>query len=343
MARLRWGGEAARPAGPSAALTTLAGMELIVDGAPIDPDFEIAVRAGVDEVGVPDLTVIYTNDFVGEVRALTLEHAYDQSRGSGTVAARTLTTTTGEVVVVANRRAMEAEGPAAVERVMAHESGHVLIERRGESVDWEDAGTRLPDWWEQLMAYMASIAFDEYRTEATVYDRGYPVERGRTDEGVGDALYEVNADILEALVSEDCKADPRILRDRVLAVMDRLTKVVSCLAARDIHGGGFDPTALNPVAQQHWRELIAPTWERHIAFYRDIPSADQVWGRVEALEAATTNGAVLTNDLLRSIGFYSAGPDGEQFWADFDDATFARRNDRYFADRALRGWSEEPA
>lgn len=316
-------------------------MELVVVGPAIDPEFEAAVRAGVAAVGIGDLSVVYTNDFVNEVRMLTGEDHYTHERGSGTVAARTIRTAVGEVAVIANRTALENQDPAATERVMAHESGHVLISRRGEDVDWPETAERLDDSWERTMAWLSAIAVEEYRCEATVYSRGYPVEFGRTDDGINDALLEGNADILQALTSEDSMADPGILRDKVMAVMDRITKVIACLAARHLHNGGFDPGDLNPVAKRNWNALIRPTWERHLAFYSTIPPADRSWGREPALDATCGPGATLNTDLLRDLGFHSQGPEGGSFLVDVSEAEFKKRIDRFVEERELRGWSND--
>jgi hypothetical protein len=50
------------------AVGSVAPVQLIVEGTDIADYFTVALHAGIDAVGVTDLTVVYTADFVTEVR-----------------------------------------------------------------------------------------------------------------------------------------------------------------------------------------------------------------------------------------------------------------------------------
>ncbi|MFT3832420.1 MAG: hypothetical protein QM711_03745 [Micropruina sp.] len=309
-------------------------MEIIVEGPAVDAARLRAIENGARALNT-DVPVIYTDDFAGEVRRLTMEYSYTDDRGSGTVAARTLTTTAGEVVVVANRKLLEERPPALTERVMAHECGHVLIARSGGEVIWSMVTDAEPDWWRRVLTYMTSNATDEHRAEAAVYKAGYPVEYDCTLNGIQGSLHHLDGAILSALY-DPASADAGHLRDLVLASMDRITKVIACLAARHAHHSSFEASELLPGPRATWDELIAPQWELFLGYYRDVPSATEPWTGESALAHALATSHV-TEALLRDVGFYSEGEDGAAFWVDLHDSTVRHRAERFAAEAERLG------
>jgi hypothetical protein len=91
-----------------------------------------AMKAGLATMGLPDLDVVVTDDFVATVQERTEDGDYHDDRNGGSVAARTVTTSVGEVVVVANWKILSTLTDAEVEWVLAHEAGHASIDARGE-------------------------------------------------------------------------------------------------------------------------------------------------------------------------------------------------------------------
>ena len=93
---------------------------------------------------------------------------------------RTCTSTNGDIVIVVNWNAMKSRTLNEIERVLAHESGHVLIDKRGEE-PYDDLEAHLYDIGDLNTAYIVGMAVEEYRCETAVHKAGYPVENSHTD------------------------------------------------------------------------------------------------------------------------------------------------------------------
>lgn len=261
-----------------------------------------AMNAGLAVMGLPNLNVVVTDDFVATVRGRTADTTYDDDRNGGTVAARTVTTSVGDVVVVANWEALSTLTDAEVERVLAHEAGHASIDSRGEDA-WSDIGGRFPDhYWNLQVGYGAAAAIDEYRCEAAVYEAGYRLERGRDDDGLADELFGLNLGLLAADHEYQAHLDVARLRDDVLRVVVFHVRYMGTVAARHLHHDPVDPIGLNAYARENWETLVAPTWERFVDLYRTIPKASATWPRPAATDTSVTMvGFAL--DLTLSFGF----------------------------------------
>ena len=88
-----------------------------------------AVRKGLAAAGMTAEAVI-SGEFVTTVRSLTGSSSYHIDRGAGTVGARTLNLPDGPVVIF-NWGSLSEVQPLDLERLAAHESGHVLLYSRG--------------------------------------------------------------------------------------------------------------------------------------------------------------------------------------------------------------------
>lgn len=284
----------------------------IIDKVPGGLPAGIAARmtAGLTRMGLHDVPVIATTRFVPTVQHLTSNDEYHDDRNGGSVAARTVTTTDGEIVIVANWEVMATLTGAEVERIFAHEAGHVSIDGRGEG-STERIADLIPDhYWDFQVAHGVAIALDEYRCEAAAYRAGYPVEEGRDDDGLTDDLFGLNVQLLHADHEYQTHRDVAQLRDDVLRVVIFHIRYMATIVARHLHNTPVDPFRLNQHARKNWEVLIAPTWERFVAFYRDVPEAFDPWPAPADAEAAVAV-VGLVRDLTESFG-YEAGR--ETFW-----------------------------
>lgn len=277
------------------------------DGKTPGARWTAAVERGVRAMGDPDVEVVAAADFDGAVRELTGSSTYTSDRGTGTVGARTLTTAGGSVIVV-NTRVLGTGDLKLVERTLAHEAGHVLIDSRGEVL----AGRhRLVDVeWQWLLMCLGGYAMHEARIELAVAALGYPGTGSATGEHVAEVLHATDVDHLN-LLEDPAADDPRVLADGMTVQLDRLSKVLAYAAADTLHTGSGPAIAEEgQLAEDAWDEYVAPSWERRLELYRRLPPAtvampDEEWDR------ALLEGLALEHDLLRSLGFeYETGPAG---------------------------------
>lgn len=88
-------------------------------------------------MGYPDSKVIIADNFVAAVKEMTGLDSYGTGRGAAVVAAKTLLTAEGCVIVV-NGPEVGHRSLDLVERWMAHEAGHIALIERGESSKGRD-------------------------------------------------------------------------------------------------------------------------------------------------------------------------------------------------------------
>lgn len=287
-------------------------------------------------MGATDATVRIVNHFRAVVAGLTGDPAYSPDRTGGTVAGKTIPAREGEVVILLNADAVRGLDLPIIERLTAHEAGHLLITRNDETITWEDTARLQAVGWRRVMTYIAANALDEYRVEAAVVDCGYPVHQDADPTELGWALMDANAEPLEAFFGFRETNDVAALRDGLLAVMDRFTKRLANIAASQ-RRTPFDPHALDVAAKANWDAIVAPVWCKHESFYASAPSATVRWDR-GAVEAHLKAGWLVAVRLLRSLGFeYRGSDDNESFWSVRSEEEIERSFARYQADTATRG------
>lgn len=209
-------------------------------------------------MGATDATVRVVNHFQAVVAGLTGIPEYSPDRTGGTVAGKTITTTEGEVVILLNADAVRELDLPIIERLAAHEAGHLLVTRNDETITWEDTARLQTVGWRRVMTYIAANALDEYRVEAAVVDCGYPAHHDADPTELGWGLMDANAEPLEAFLLFRETNDVAALRDALLAVMDRFTKRLANIAASQRHTP-FDPDALDIAARANWDAIVAPS------------------------------------------------------------------------------------
>ncbi len=288
-----------------------------------------AMQRGVASMRSSSAQIVFAGDFDAAVRSYTGSSTYTADRGTGTVAAKTLKTPHGSVIVV-NAVAIEAAEEIAIERLLAHEAGHVLMLKRGETLEGHRHLASAE--WEWHLLCLAGFALDEARVELAVGAAGYPGTDGASAEHLVEVLHATTVDLL-VLLQDPASSDVRHLMERVIGLLDRLTKVLAYAAAHAIvTGQPPDVSGQGSLALAAWDDYAAPTWARRLTFYSDLPPAT-VPMSAAAQEAALTAGLVLEQDLLRDIGFAfeDAANGGFGFFRRVEDAQLHVRMERAIA------------
>ncbi|GAB3911867.1 hypothetical protein GCM10011575_38520 [Microlunatus endophyticus] len=235
-----------------------------------------AMQRGLNAAGQSDALVVVTDDFVGAIRRMDPDSKdYEAERGSGVVAARTVSTRSCEPVIVINAAIALGGDRSAddVERLLAHEAGHVSLHGRCEAVSLQSFGKAHP----QLVATLhgiAQVAIEELRIERQLATLGYPMAERADIESLEGQLFELSATIFDALWTPDIS--PRLLAEKVLSGMHGFTVTLAYLAGWEVGYGrdSFTPTQLSTFGQHHWQELVGDSWAARLALYRSIPPAD---------------------------------------------------------------------
>lgn len=285
----------------------------------------------------PETDIVLAGDFDAAVRFYTGSSTYSSDRGAGagtgTVAAKKLATPHGPVIVV-NAAAIGDAEDGAIERLLAHETGHVLIDGRGETLQGRQHLATV-EWEWQLVCLAAAFAMHELRVERAVGEAGYPPADGASAEHITEVLHATTVDLL-LLLQDPAAADPRRLMEGVLGLLDRLTKVLAYAAAQAVvTGRPPDVSGEGLLTLAAWGDYVTPTWTRRLALYTGLPPATvplpaEAWNR--ALAARPT----LEQDLLRNLGFAfeEEADDGYGFYRRVDDAQLDARLRRVLASSA---------
>ena len=287
-----------------------------------------AMQRGVQAMGPTDVELIITDDFDATVRELLGSTTYSSDRGTGTVGAKTFNTPEGPVIVV-NSLTVQRLDDANVERLLAHESGHVLIDSRGETVDGRH---RLaPQEWQWWLLCMGGFAMHEARCERSVAELGYPFTDSSSAQHLAEVLHASTVD-LHLLLVDPASVDVSHLMNGVLTVVDRLTKVLAYTAADVLHTGrSVDLSAEGPSAQADWDDLVAPSWPQRLALYATLPAAAErldstVW------DQALTAGLALETSVLSDVGFvFESSDHGHGFYRRASDQVCMDRQRRAIA------------
>ncbi|MVZ91684.1 hypothetical protein GQF49_14625 [Microbacter sp. ANSKLAB05] len=309
-------------------------MQAEVTGAGIREDQLTAIEAGLTAMSEPDARVAIVDDFVDTVQRLTQNPAYSAGRGAGIVAAKTIPTSTGEVIVF-NAPELRNRDNLLLERLAAHEAGHVKLGKRGEGVTGRQH--LVDSEWRWLLMCLGALAIDELRIERRLARLGYPVAMTGDVDYIDDAMFWLNCELMNALV-DPASSDVEKFHDAVMSTQDWLTKHLAYVAAYN-----FSPTpdlsALSSHSRQSWNDYIAAHWGKRVAFYENIPDASTALDASE-LDSILLAAIDIEADLLSALGFrLSDGGHGQRyvFRRISSDAQCARRLQRAREEFALRG------
>lgn len=279
-----------------------------------------------------EVLVVYTDDFDGAIRKLTGWATYESDRGTGTVAGKTVLV--GEVpAVVLNSQAIGNADPPLLERLAAHESGHVLLQQRNEH--FEGLAYASNSDWERTLTAMAAYKIEEYRIEKSLRARGYPAAGSSESDHIAFVLHWTTVDLLNLLI-DPASDDVMHLYRGVMGLADRLTTVLAYTAAFDLEG---DQAARleseGTAAVEGWREYVEPSWSQRVHLYQQVPSVDDPLAGSDLL-AHVMAGAEVERALVESMGFvFSNGSSSWNFDRQISDEALYARHTRAVAQEEL--------
>ncbi|MCG8656766.1 hypothetical protein [Yimella sp. NH-Cas1] len=296
---------------------------------------QAAIHRGIETMGLEPrhVAVVFARDFDATVRQILASTTYSADRGTGTVAAKTIRTGS-ESVIVMNAATVDSMDDAGVERLAAHESGHVLLHNRDEYFGGPPY-TEVSEW-RYALAAMGALALEEFRIEKSLAVRGYPASPSCAPDHVATLLHWTNVDLIN--VSTDAAStDVRYLYNGVLAIADCLTKVLAYSVAFDADGG--EPSGLvqeGKYAVEGWHDFVAPSWGSRCRAYRRLPSADHPLSRTK-WRTAVAACAEVERSLVRSMGyeFRDSADGGWGFHARLGDAAWQAHVERALAQDAM--------
>lgn len=297
-------------------------MDLTCESCEVTGEQRAAMEAGIAAMGGPDDTrVVLTSRFVESVRRLTGSATYHSDRGAGQVGAKTLTPRGGPSTIVVPVSVIDEMPPEEIERLLAHEAGHVLIHARHEDFG-EQHYEVYPNTWDLSLLYYGSAAIEEARIERDVIDLGYGPSHWCRPEDLSDALMDLNVSVIGA-TKNPANSDVEHYRDEIFTVLDRTTKFLACLAAGVITGTGPVPMdQLSADSRRDWEDYIAPTWNVRCELYSLVATA-----RNEFTDLNDKNivSIVLETEFLKSMGY---GGSANGFWREGKVELFDERLDR---------------
>ncbi|KAA8890425.1 hypothetical protein F3087_03825 [Nocardia colli] len=269
-----------------------------------------AAETGLTAMGAPEVTIFITDNFVDEVRDLTGDSTYRVERGAGVVAAKLIQLTDGPVIVI-NAPEIGNRGNDAIERLFAHEAGHVLLGNRGEDARGIRAFAGDTDW-RQLMLYTGAFAIEELRVERALAQLGYGESEACSVATLNESMLTLNYEIMKAL-RDPQSSDPGILSESVARTQDWLSKYLAYLFA--YYPAGPQLRQASRFARANWNDYLAGHWNQRAAAYAELPSAREAMSAAD-FEAMLTTGFDLETGLLEALGFrYTDGTNGGfGFW-----------------------------
>ncbi|MEV0466642.1 hypothetical protein AB0I30_23190 [Nocardia tengchongensis] len=298
-------------------------MNIHIDGAGLPEHLLDAARDGLDAIAVTDVTLLVTDSFTDRVRGLDNNPDYRADRGAGVVAARTMHTSDGHIIVV-NAPQLRRRDPADIERLLAHEGGHVLLGGRGEDIALRVRPARLTRW-QWLLYCLGAIGIEEYRIEAALSELGYGESETCDIEHLESTMSTLNEEILGSVLDPATSGDPLELERRVIHAQQWLVKFLACVAPYR-PARGLPALGVAAYARENWGDYIGEHWQRRVEFYESIPSAHEPLDATD-LDVVLRRGLVLEVELLRSLGFaYTTGTGGGYgFWRRGSNELFTRR------------------
>jgi hypothetical protein len=213
--------------------------------------------------------------------------------------------------------------PSDIERLAAHEAGHVLLYSRGEHAsDFQHLVTNEADWH---LLCIGSSAAEEFRIESALPKLGYVPWSEAPVAHMRDALAELNYQVVSSVLGE-----PTILqmRDTVLNAQDVFSKVLAYSAGAHVSGARFEVDKLAGDAADEWADYVGDSWQARLELWTSLPDAwqpmpDSQWPA--ALQAALA----LERQSSVRLGFnYESSDEGLLFERSGADALFHQRLER---------------
>ncbi|MEV0688204.1 hypothetical protein AB0I35_30495 [Nocardia sp. NPDC050378] len=299
-------------------------MHLTTEGAGLDSSQVDAIEAGLNAIGAAEdsVEVIVTDNLVDKVRGLTGDPDYGADRGAGVVGAKTIPTAEDSVIVL-NAPEFRRRGAADLERILAHEGGHVLLNRRGETLTGRRHLAGRPQWRWHLLC-VGALALDEYRIERALAELGYPTPESCDLDHFEPTMVAVN-EILNACVDPRSQ-NPQFFMEQVIRTQDWLSKYLAYAAP--FFPDGPPQAQARGHARANWNDYVGEHWHERATLYATVPSAREPMANPQ-FDAVLRRGLDLEIALLKQLGFeFTTQGEHYCFWRRGTDALWARRDAR---------------
>lgn len=278
-------------------------MDLMCDdGCSVGSDRRAAMQRGLTAIGAASAAVVVTDDFAGTINRLLRTNSYASERGSGVVAAKTITRASNSTpVIIMNNPVVSDLSAGDLERLSAHEGGHIVLHLSDEEVTGRHHLAATQTDWDLIS--VGGLAMEEMRIERRLSELGYEPSNWAHLEDLDEAIYAANTEVVLAVVDPASASDASYLQDRIFPVFDRLTKLLAYLAAPIItEAVGLPVDQLDADGRANWNDFVDPTWDARVELYRTLPSLagkmrDHEW------EEALLLGSILETRFLQDIGF----------------------------------------
>jgi len=286
-----------------------------ITGAGAEQD--AAIRVGLAAVGVQDVVVRYTGEFVGNVHDVLATTGYDTARGAGEVAAKTMRSASGSVIVFNAAVVADNLSLAGLERLAAHEGAHV----RQHGVDEDSLPVPPAPFGRWELFGIGKRGLEEFLAERAVLDAGYGPCDWTQPGDLLDLLEDVNLGLIDAICfNPESAADPMVFASKILRVLRDLVVGLAYLAAARL-AQDVDLPPADPLVIAEWDDTVASTWDARLELYAQVPPGFWLPDDVDLLLVATE----LERALLQSLGFeFREGG----FWRVATEDAISRRVER---------------
>jgi hypothetical protein len=297
-------------------------MIIKTEGITLTSEQREDIEAGLLAMDNPEGTILVTTDFEQSVRTLTGLQHYSADRGSGGVAAKTISNN-----VVINASVLNEPAHGGLRRLVAHEAGHVLMGLREEDSGnyHELASTQ----WQWNVISLAVKGMEEYRIERRLAELGFNPASPTAINHWDVVLFDTNATLVESVLTE--QSVDSLVRQVIGAADVLVTTMAYSIGSLTNGSSSFALEALPEYARQNWNDFVAPTWEQRVEFYEGLPNCSEPIS-ASAWEAKINGAWSLERELFKSLGWElkSNGQDEpEGFWRTGSDDLFRQRIARF--------------
>jgi hypothetical protein len=301
-------------------------MDLTKDGCKVPARWIAAMEKGFRSMGIENAQVIVSANFATKVAEVTGEDTYTTDRGSGQVGARTVPGANGSLVIF-NYNELKSRTPSAIQRLAAHEAGHIVInDRKTEEMSGNHDATE--NIWQWTLKCLGGLAIVEFRIERRLAELGYPVaEWGATAASVDDGLLALNGEVISAAADPASSNDVEHFYTAVLTALSHSTKLLAYVAAPLVEGkSGFSPSQLSPLGQENWDDYIRPSWQRRLDMWQVVPSVNEAIS-VRTWRSILRKSLLLEKQFLLDVGFAFRDASGGSFgfYREASDSLFETR------------------
>lgn len=276
----------------------------------LDVASRAALVRGFAAMGAEPDEVHVAEDLAAAVNAEEDTVGYDVERGTGVVAGRT-SEIDGKIRITLNGPLIQDLEMELVERLAAHEAGHVLLRRRQETFEGHhDIFERTCDWW---LGAIQGSAMEEYRIELALAQLGYGPTDSTEPASLLDSVRCAESAVVQLLLSE-AGQNTALLQDGVMRQLELLTTLLAYTSAYAIQAKN-DPRQEFPLGLERdiWNDLIGVVWERTTSLYMFLPTVRTPLS-TENWRKLIFAGSKLGHQFLDQVGFTIGEHEGNSYF-----------------------------